>query len=133
MLRDLSAQSDESALTTSSSSANDISGLCYTTTRIITMNVERTYRWTRMLQSRVQFSLTAALPPTVFLADCIINIVESEFSIGTAPFFGGPVDPRGGTANSSRQDLRRGYRSSRTRATCIGDLQITANANTYHM
>ena len=85
MLRDLSAQSDESASTTSSSSANDISGLCYTTTRIIKMNVERTYRWTRMLQSRVQFSLTAALPPTLFLADCIINIVESEFSIGTTP------------------------------------------------
>jgi transposase InsO family protein len=36
------------------------------------------------LQSRVQFSLTAALPPSLFLADCIINIVQSEFSIGTA-------------------------------------------------
>jgi hypothetical protein len=47
------------------------------------MNVERTYHWIRMLQSHVQFSLTAALPPTLFLADCIINIVESEFSIGT--------------------------------------------------
>ena len=87
MLRDLSAQSDESALTTSSSSANDISGLCYTTTRITTINVEHTYRWTRMLQSRVQFSLTAALPPTLFLADCIINIVESELSIGTIKSF----------------------------------------------
>ena len=84
MLRDLSAQSDESASTTSSSSTNDISGLCYTTTRITTMNVERTYRWTRMLQSRVQFSSTTALPPTLFLADRIINIVESEFSIGTS-------------------------------------------------
>jgi hypothetical protein len=31
----------------------------------------------------VQFSSTAALPPSLFLADCIINIVESEFSIGT--------------------------------------------------
>src|SRR6516225_4906905 len=51
---DLSAQSDESASTTSSSSTNAISGLCCTTTRIITMNVERTYRWTRMLQSRVR-------------------------------------------------------------------------------
>src|SRR6516225_411596 len=80
---DLSAQSDESASTTSSSSTNAISGLCCTTTRIITMNVERTYRWTRMFQSRVQFNSTAALPPTLFLADCIINIVESEFSIGT--------------------------------------------------
>ena len=48
------------------------------------MNGERTYRWTRMLQSRVQFSSTAALPPTLFLADCIINIVEFEISIGTA-------------------------------------------------
>ena len=47
------------------------------------MNVERTYRWTRMLQSRVQFSPTAALPPTLYLADCIINIAEFEFSIGT--------------------------------------------------
>ena len=85
MLRDLSAQSDESASTTSSSSTNDISGRCCTTTRIITMNVERTYRWTKMLQSRVQFSSTAELPPTLFLADCIINIVESEFSIGDRP------------------------------------------------
>ena len=48
------------------------------------MNGERTYRWTRMLQSRVRFSSTAALPPTLFLADCIINIVEFEISIGTA-------------------------------------------------
>jgi hypothetical protein len=85
-LRDLSAQSDESASTTSSSSANDISGLCYTITRTITMNVERTYRWTRILHSRAQFSSTAALPPTLFLADCTINIVEFEFSIGTGPY-----------------------------------------------
>ena len=34
--------------------------------------------------SRVQFSSTAALPPTLYLADCIINIAEFEFSIGTA-------------------------------------------------
>jgi hypothetical protein len=47
------------------------------------MNVERTYRWTRMPHFRVQFSLTAALPPSLFLADCIINIAEFEFSIGT--------------------------------------------------
>ena len=47
------------------------------------MNVERTYRWTRMPHSGVQFSLTAALPPSLFLADCIINIAEFEFSIGT--------------------------------------------------
>ena len=81
--RDLSAQSDESASTMSSSSASAISGLCYTTTRTTTMNVEPTYRWTRMLQSRVQFSSTAALRPTLFLADCIINIAEFEFSTGT--------------------------------------------------
>jgi hypothetical protein len=37
-----------------------------------------------MLHSRVQFSSTAALPPTLFLADYIINIAEFEFSIGTA-------------------------------------------------
>ena len=47
------------------------------------MNVERTCRWTRMFQSRVRFSSTAALPPSLFLADCIINIAEFEFSIGT--------------------------------------------------
>jgi hypothetical protein len=35
-----------------------------------------------MLHSRVQFSSTAALPPTLYLADCIINIAEFEFSIG---------------------------------------------------
>jgi len=46
-------------------------GLCYSTTRTITMNVERTCRWTRMPHSRVQFSSTAALPPTLFLADSI--------------------------------------------------------------
>ena len=45
MRRDLSAQSDESASTMSSSSASAISRLCYTTTRAITMNVERTCRW----------------------------------------------------------------------------------------
>ena len=50
------------------------------------MNVERTYRWTRMLHSGVQFSSTAALPPTQFLADCIINIGEFEFSTGTGIF-----------------------------------------------
>jgi len=83
MRRDLSAQSDESASTMSSSSASAISRLCYSTTRTITMNVERTYRWTRMLHSGVQFSSTAALPPTLFLADCIINIAEFEFSTGT--------------------------------------------------
>ena len=32
----------------------------------------------------VQFSSTAALSPTLFLAGCIINIAEFEFSIGTA-------------------------------------------------
>ena len=37
-----------------------------------------------MLHFRVQFSSTAALPPTLFLADYIINIAEFEFSIGTA-------------------------------------------------
>ena len=47
MLRDLSAQFDESASTMSSSLASAISGLCYSTTKTITMNVERTYRWTR--------------------------------------------------------------------------------------
>ena len=31
----------------------------------------------------MQFSSTAALPPTLFLADCIINIAEFEFSTGT--------------------------------------------------
>jgi hypothetical protein len=31
----------------------------------------------------VQFSSTAALPPTLYLADCIINIAEFEFSIRT--------------------------------------------------
>jgi hypothetical protein len=67
----------------SSSSASTISGLCSSTTRTITMNVERTYRWTRMLYSRVQFSSTAVLLPALFLADCIINIAEFEFSIGT--------------------------------------------------
>jgi hypothetical protein len=36
-----------------------------------------------MLHSRVQFSSTAALPPTLYLADCIINIAEFEFLIGT--------------------------------------------------
>ena len=83
MLRDLSAQSDESASTMSSSSASAISGLCYTTTRAITMNVERTCRWTRMLQSRAQFRPAAVLLPALFLADCTINIAEFEFSIGT--------------------------------------------------
>jgi hypothetical protein len=83
MLRDLSAQFDESTSAMSSSSASAISGLYYSTTKTITMNVERTYRWTRILHSRVQFSSTAALPPTLYLADCIINIAEFEFSIGT--------------------------------------------------
>jgi hypothetical protein len=50
-----------------------------------TMNVERTYRWTRMPHSRVQFRSTAALPQALFLQDCIINIAEFEFSTGTAP------------------------------------------------
>ena len=40
-----------------------------------------------MLQSRVRFSSTAALPPTLFLADCIINIAEFEFSTGTGNAF----------------------------------------------
>ena len=31
----------------------------------------------------MQFSSTVALPPTLYLADCIINIAEFEFSIGT--------------------------------------------------
>jgi len=69
------------------------------------MNVERTYRRTRMLQSRVQFSSTAALPPTVFLADCIINIVESEFSIGTASKSEMPLTPST-TASPSMTNCR---------------------------
>jgi hypothetical protein len=52
--------------------------------RLITgLSVERTYPWTRTLRSPLQFSSTAALPPTLFLADCIINIAEFEFSTGT--------------------------------------------------
>jgi hypothetical protein len=50
----------------------------------ITMNVERTCRWTKMRRFRVQFRSAATLPPTLFLADYIISIAGFEFSTGTA-------------------------------------------------
>ena len=62
MRRDLSAQSDESASTMSSSSASAISGLSYSITKTITTNVERTCRWTRMLHSHVQFNGSPCRP-----------------------------------------------------------------------
>src|SRR6516162_3513167 len=62
MRRDLSAQSDESASTMSSSSASAISGLCYSINKTITTNVERTCRWTRMLHSHVQFNGSPCRP-----------------------------------------------------------------------
>jgi hypothetical protein len=47
------------------------------------MNVERTCRWTKMRRFRVQFRSAVTLPPTLFLADYIIDIAGFEFSTGT--------------------------------------------------
>jgi hypothetical protein len=79
-----SARFDVNASTTSSSSANAISVICCNPTEIITIRGELTCPCARTRRSLAQPRPAAVSLASRFWADCITNIVEFEFAVGTA-------------------------------------------------